>query len=326
MTAAAATPSQAERSRLTRSAAIASTTVAVLLLSMKIYAAWRTGSAAMLGSLADTALDIIASLSTLVGVWVASQPADHDHRFGHGKAEALAALVQVVLISISAVGIAARAIQQWLGGVRPQEAETGIVVSAIALLATFALLAWQRHVIKRTGSVAIRTDHVHYQSDVLLNLAVIAALALDGWIGFSGADPLFALAIAGWLAWNAFQASREAVDNLMDKEWPVEKRERLLELIRGTPGLEGVHDLRTRTSGDRDFAQFHVWVDGNMTVRDAHDVMDRIEAQLEDEFPGTEFLIHPDPEGMHEEGNYASVDLLETGPDPELLPEPEERS
>ena len=112
----------------------------------------------------------------------------------------------------------------------------------------------------------------------------------------------------------------------MDKEWPVEKRERLLELIRGTPGLEGVHDLRTRTSGDRDFAQFHVWVDGSMTVRDAHDVMDRIEAQLAGEFPGTEFLIHPDPEGMHEEGNYASVDLLETGPDPELLSDPEKRS
>lgn len=309
--------SHEDRSRLTRSAAYASTAVAALLLTIKIYAAWRTGSAAMLGSLADTALDIVASLSTLVGVWVASQPADHNHRFGHGKAEALAALVQVVLISISAVGIAARAIQQWLGGIRPKEAETGIVVSVIALAATFALLAWQRHVIHRTRSVAIRTDHVHYQSDVLMNLGVIAALALDRWTGFSGADPLFALGIAGWLAWSAFQASREAVDNLMDKEWPIEKRERLLEVIRDTPGLEGVHDLRTRTSGDRDFAQFHVWVDGDMTVRKAHEVMDRIEAQLQAEFPGTEFLIHPDPEGLRDEGAFASMDLLKTGPDPE---------
>lgn len=314
----------ADRSRLTRSAALASMAVAVLLLSLKIYAAWRTGSAAMLGSLADTALDIVASLSTLVGVWVASQPADHNHRFGHGKAEALAALVQVVLISISAVGIAGRAIQQWLGGVRPDDAETGIAVSAIALIATLALLAWQRHVIRRTASVAIRTDHVHYQSDIMLNLGVIAALALDRWAGFTGADPLFALAIAGWLGWNALRASREAVDHLMDKEWPVEKRERLLEIIRGTPGLEGVHDLRTRTSGDRDFAQFHVWVDGDMTVRAAHDIMDRIEWQLRREFPGTEFLIHPDPEGLKEGGPYASYDLLQTGPEPDA-PEVEVR-
>ncbi|GGD59623.1 cation diffusion facilitator family transporter [Croceicoccus mobilis] len=313
------------RSALTRSAAFASISVAVLLLGLKIYAAIVTDSAAMLGSLADTALDLVASLSTLVGVWVASQPADANHRFGHGKAEALAALVQVILISISAVGIAARAISQWLGNVRPEEAETGIAVSVIALVATLALLAWQRYVIAHTSSVAIRTDHVHYQSDILLNLGVIAALALDRWIGFSGADPLFALGIAGWLAWNAFQASREAVDHLMDKEWPIEKREKLLELMRGTPGLEGVHDLRTRTSGNQDFAQFHVWVDANMTVKDAHDVMDRIEDELHIGFPDTEFLIHPDPLGIEEDGPYSQVDLLETGPEPDIVGMSEEK-
>ena len=310
-----AAPDPATRASLTRSAAFGSMAVAGLLLVLKLWAVWQTGSAAMLGSLADTALDLVASLATLVGVWVAAQPADHDHRFGHGKAEALAALVQVVLISISAVGIAARAVEQWLGGARPEAAESGIAVSAIAMVATLGLLLWQRHVIRRTGSLAIQTDHVHYRSDLLLNLAVIAALMLDQYAGITGADPVFALGIAVWLGWNAWGASRDAVDNLMDREWPVERRERLLDLMRDHPALRGVHDLRTRTSGTHDFAQFHMNVDGQMTVAAAHQVMDEIEAALAREFPGTEFLIHPDPDGHAEPGSPRPVDLLTAGVD-----------
>ncbi len=290
----------ASRKALNRSAAILSVGVAIGLLAIKGYAAWATGSTAMLGSLADTALDIIASIVSLIGVWVAAIPADHDHRYGHGKAEALAAMVQVVLISISAVGIAARAVEQWLGGARAEEPATGIAVSAVAIGMTLVLLAWQRHVIRRTGSLAVRTDHVHYQSDLLLNLAVIVALALDGYAGIAGADPVFALGIAVWLAWNAWRASQSAVEQLMDKEWPTEKRERLLDMICDHPGLRGVHELRTRTSGDRDFAQFHVWIDGRMTLAAAHRVMDEIEAILARAFPDTEFMIHPEPEGAGE--------------------------
>ncbi|WP_066559449.1 cation diffusion facilitator family transporter [Croceicoccus bisphenolivorans] len=287
--------------------------VALLLLALKIYAAIQTGSTAMLGSLADTALDLVASLVTLIGVWVAAIPADNDHRFGHGKAEALAALVQVVLISISAVGLAARAISVWLGGGQVEEAGMGITVSLIAMAATVLLLAWQRHVIRRTGSIAIQTDHVHYQSDILLNLGVIAALALDQYAGLTGADPLFALGIAGWLGWNALAASQHAIDNLMDREWPPEKRQRLLDTIRDNPELHGLHDLRTRTAGSRDFAQFHITVDANMTVARAHDVMDEIEAKLLAEFPDTEFLIHTDPEGHVEPDVGVPVDLLTEG-------------
>lgn len=315
-----------QRARLTRSAAIASMSVAILLLGLKIYAVAATGSVAMLGSLADTALDIIASFATLVGVWVAAQPADDDHRFGHGKAEALAALVQVVLISISAVGIAARAIEQWIAGVRVEEATTGIGVSVIAIIATLALLAWQRVVIARTGSVAIETDHVHYRSDILLNLAVIAALAIETYTGATGADPLFALGIAAWLAWNAWGASTKALAHLMDREWPTDQKQKLLDLIRDHPQLRGVHDLRTRTAGNRDFAQFHVWVDANMTVHDAHEVMDDIEDLLMREFPDTEFLIHPDPDGQRDKGDLGPPDLLVEGAeaDPFAASQPQE--
>lgn len=296
--------------RLNRSAALASISAALLLLGVKGWAAWSTGSTAMLGSLADTALDLVASLATLVGVWIAAQPADDQHRFGHGKAEAIAALFQIVLISISALGIASRAVDQFLAGHRVEAAEEGIGVSLAAIVVTFLLLAWQRHVIRRTGSLAIATDNVHYQSDLLLNLAVIAALALDRYAGFASADPLFGLGIAAWLGWGAWNASKRVLDQLMDHEWPAEKKHRFLEVLARYPDITGVHDLRTRTSGNQDFVQFHVWIDAGMTVRQAHRVMDEIEARLKAEFPDVEILIHPDPEGLVDEAGAAGRDVL----------------
>jgi len=283
---------------LTRRAALASVTTALFLLVLKGYAASATGSVAMLGSLADTALDLVASLVTLYGVRIAAAPADHDHRFGHGKAEALVALFQVVVIAVSAVGIGWRAVDRLVRSEATAHAEYGIAVSGVAILATFGLLFYQRQVIRRTGSVAIQADHVHYQSDLLLNLSVIAALVLDQYVGLTGADPIFGVAIALWLAWGAWRASSRAIDQLMDKEWPEEKRQRFLEIAARHPELRGIHDLRTRTSGAHDFVQFHVWVDPDMTVAEAHKVMEEMEHKLEAEFPGAEILIHLDPEGQ----------------------------
>ena len=295
---------------LNRSAALASVSVALLLVGFKAWAAWSTGSTAMLGSLAETVLDLVASMATLAGVWIASQPADADHRFGHGKAEALAAMFQVVLISLSALTLAFRSASQLVLGARTEAAGEGIAVSLIAMAATLGLLAWQRHVIRKTGSLAISTDHVHYQSDLLLNLAVIAALALDQYAGFTAADPLFGLFIAGWLGWGAWKASQAAVDQLMDREWSAEKRAQFLQVVARHPELQGLHDLRTRTSGNHDFVQFHVAVDPHMTVAEAHQVMDEIEDKLHAEFPDLEILIHPDPVGHVDETGIAAQDLL----------------
>lgn len=299
----------AKSGALNRSAAFASIAVATLLLALKAWAAWSTGSTAMLGSLADTTLDLVASIATLAGVWVAAQPDDDEHRFGHGKAEALAAMFQVVLISLSALSLAFHAVQQLIAGGQTEAAGEGIAVSLIAMAATVALLIWQRHVIARTNSLAISTDHVHYKSDLLLNLAVIAALVIEQYLGLRGADPLFGLLIAGWLGWGAWGASQQAIDHLMDREWPQDKKDRFLAVLGRHPELRGVHDLRTRTSGNRDFVQFHVWVDRTMTVAQAHDVMDEIETKLLAEFPGIEILIHPDPEG-HVDGGRRSADIL----------------
>lgn len=301
----------AERARLTHGAAFASIAVAVLLVGLKSWAAWRTGSSAMLGSLADSALDLAASMATLVGVAIAAIPADEDHRFGHGKAESLAALVQVILIAVSATGIAINAVASLVAGERTAAAGEGIAISLIAIMATFVLLLWQRRVIARTGSVAIQTDHVHYQSDLLLNLAVIAALALDQFGGLPVADPLFAIAIAAWLLWGAWRAGARVVDQLLDREWPEERRQALIAAAAQHADLPNLHDLRTRSSGTRDFVQFHATLPGTMTVEEAMAIVHRVEDDLCRRFAGMELLIHIDPEGHVDEPGNALVEANE---------------
>lgn len=297
---------------LTARAAMASVGMACALLVLKAYAAWATGSVAMLGSLADTGFDLLASLITLHAVRIAAEPADEQHRFGHGKAEALAALIQVGLITASALGILWRAVDRLRQGAPTEAAELGISVSLAAIAATLVLLAYQRRVIARTGSVAISADNVHYQSDLLLNLSVIAALALDQYLGVPGIDALFGIGIALWLIRGGWLASRHAINQLMDREWPEEKRRRFVDIANAQAGFRGIHDLRTRTSGALDFAQFHAWVDPGMTIGEAHDIVEAAERALEAAFPGAEVLIHLDPEGHIDRAGAIDEALRET--------------
>jgi len=301
-----------DRAKLTARAAMASTAMAITLIGLKSWAAVQTSSTAMLGSLADSGLDLIASLVVLLGVRIAAVPADHDHRFGHGKAEALAALVQVILITLSAIFIGYRAVERLLSGAQTGKAELGIGVSLAAMVLTFALISYQRHVVRRTGSLAIGTDRLHYSSDLLLNGSVIVALALDQFAGVAGADAVFGLLIALWLLWGAWSASSHALDQLMDKEWPDERRERFLAATREYPELAGLHDLRTRSSGTHYFAQFHVWVPADWTVQHAHDRLDRVEEALQERFPDTEILIHVDPEGQTDRETLLPQEITET--------------
>jgi ferrous-iron efflux pump FieF len=303
-----------ERGALTKRAAMASMAMALILVILKAWASWTTGSVAMLGSLADNVLDLIASCITFLGVRWAAMPADADHRFGHGKAEALAALVQVILITFSALGIAWRAVARFSSGQPTQGLELGVGVSIFAIAATFALLAYQRYVIRRTGSVAISTDNLHYKTDIALNLSVIAALALDQLLGWRLADPIFGLGIALWLLWGAWRAASHSVDQLMDREWPEAERDAFLAAAKDYPELAGLHDFRTRHSGAHRFVQFHVWVPPHWTVREAHDRLDHVEEQLQARFPATEILIHVDPEGQVDRETMLPSELTEQAP------------
>jgi ferrous-iron efflux pump FieF len=303
--------SSEERSRLTFRAALASIAMAVILIGLKSWAAYRTDSTAMLGSLADSGLDLVASLVVLLGVRIAAQPADYDHRFGHGKAEALASLVQVILITISAIFIGFRAVQRLVAGAETADAELGIGVSIVAMVLTVALITYQRHVVRKTGSLAIGTDRLHYSSDLLLNGSVIVALALDQYARLKGADAVFGLLIALWLLWGAWSASSHALHQLMDREWPDELRERFLAAAKEYPELAGLHDFRTRSSGTHYFAQFHVWVPADWTVQEAHDRLDRVEEALQERFPNTEILIHVDPEGQTDRETLLPQDITE---------------
>ena len=285
--------------------------MAVFLIGLKAWAALQTSSMAMLGSLADSWLDLLASLVVLAGVRIAAVPADTDHRFGHGKAEALAALAQVALITLSALFIAYRSVERLMQGAQTTEAELGIGVSLVAILFTFALITYQRYVVRRTGSVAISTDRLHYASDLLLNASVIAALVLDQYAGLPGADAVFGLLIAAWLLYGAWSSSSHALDQLMDREWPADQRAKFLAACAEYPELAGLHDLRTRTSGTHHFAQFHVWVPGDWTVRMAHDRLDRVEEELRLRFSATEILIHLDPEGHTDRETMLSSEITE---------------
>ena len=303
--------SAAERGTLTTRAALASIVMAIILIALKTYAAVQTSSMAMLGSLADSGLDLVASMVVLLGVRIAAQPADHEHRFGHGKAEALAALVQVILITLSAIFIAFRAAERLVTRAQTADAELGIGVSVIAMVLTIALISYQRHVVRRTASLAIGTDRLHYSSDLLLNGSVIVALALDQFAGLTGADAVFGLMIAAWLMWGAWRASGHALNQLMDREWPDERREQFLAATKEYPELSGLHDLRTRSSGTHYFAQFHVWVPAAWTVQEAHDRLDRVEEQLQQRFPDTEILIHVDTEGQTDRETLLPQEITE---------------
>lgn len=301
----------AEHSAHSSRAALASVGVALILLIAKAWAAYQTDSTAMLGSLADTVLDAITSLTTLAGIRIAAAPADSDHRFGHGKAEALVALAQVALIGISAIGILWRAVDRLMSGGRTEAIGTGLAVSLLAIAMTFALLWYQARVIARTGSIAIKTDNVHYKADLALNIAVMVALVLDQTLHLPGADAIFGIGIAIWLGWGALRASGEAVHQLMDREWPEPERQQFLDAAAQYDELRGLHDLRTRKSGTLRFVQFHVWVPANWTVKEAHDRLDAAEIALQQRFPDTEILIHVDPEGQIDRETLLPQNLTE---------------
>lgn len=295
------TDDSASLHRLRRLATYASVATAALLILVKLGAFIATDSVAMLSSLADSTVDALASVVTLLGVRQAMRPADRGHRYGHGKFESLAALAQALFICGSAAVLAYEAINRLIRPKPVEEGMLGVAVMVFAVLVTAALVLFQRHVISRTGSVAISADSIHYSGDLFVNLAVIAALLLTQATGVPAFDPLFALGIAGFLLFGVWRIARTSIDILMDKELDPKARRRIRAIVMAHPQTRGMHDLRTRSGGDRVFIEFHLELDGHLTVSAAHDITDEVEAQVTQAFPNAEVIAHQEPAGLDDE-------------------------
>ena len=286
--------------RLMRRATYGAVGVALTLVSLKAFALALTGSVAMLGNLFDSLLDGSASLVNLFAVRHALTPADQEHRFGHGKAEALAGLAQSVFIFGSASYILFEAVNRYFDPQPVENSMIGIGVTLVAIVATLGLITYQRYVVRQTKSLAIAADSVHYRGDLLMNLSVIAALILSGAMGLYWADPLFGAIIAALIAYSAWQIFTAAYDQLMDHELSDEERAQIKDIALKHLEAMDIHDLRTRKSGIYVFIQFHLELQPDISLLKAHTISDEVESAIIKAFPGAEVLIHQDPVGLEE--------------------------
>ncbi|RLQ20632.1 cation diffusion facilitator family transporter [Seongchinamella sediminis] len=277
-----------------RLATYASVTVASTLIAAKLLAWQMSGAVSLLATLVDSGLDVVASAVNLLAVRHALSPADREHRFGHGKAEAIAGLGQAILITGSSLFLFYSAIQRMLEPVPLSGFGLGMWVMVFSILMTLLLLTFQRHVILRTDSTAIRADALHYRTDLLVNASVLLALALSRW-GWPGFDPLFAMAIAVYILYSAWAIIRHAFDHLMDRELPDAERLEIERIVLSHPEVRGLHDLRTRRAGTDTFVQLHIELDDHLSLREAHRIVVQVEVAVMAAFPGAEVLIHPDP-------------------------------
>ena len=290
---------QASR-RLNLLAAVASISVAVTLICAKLAIWILTGSVAVLGTLIDSGLDAIASIVTFISVRQAAQPPDRAHRYGHGKAEAIGALIQAGFVLGSAFFLANEAIRRLLAPAPIAQGGMAIAVLVIAILLTVALIGFQHYVVRRTGSVAISADSLHYRADLLTNLAVIIAVLLVDATGWPVIDPLLGLCIVGLLLYSAQGVARRALDMLMDRELPSDARARIRKLALGHPRAHDVHDLRTRRAGSDVFIELHLELDGDLDLEQAHAITHEVEERIRRAFPEADILVHQEPVGLED--------------------------
>ena len=287
-------------SRLMRLATYASVLVASVLILAKLVAWLATDSVSMLSTLLDSVLDVAASLVNLFAVRHALTPADREHRFGHGKAEPLAALGQSAFVAGSAVLLIVEVVRRFWRPQAVENGEIGILVMMGSIAVTAVLVLFQRHVVRKTGSLAISADRLHYLGDVLVNSAVIVALALTELLGWNWLDPAFGTLIAAYILYTAWSIARSSFDMLMDRELPEEERQRIRSIATAHPQVRALHELRTRASGPSIFIQFHLEMAGEMSLYEAHRIADQVENQILAAYPGAEVIIHEDPSGVAE--------------------------
>ncbi|WP_374371493.1 cation diffusion facilitator family transporter [Dongia sp.] len=284
--------------RLMRRATVAALAAALVMIAIKLFAYLATGSVSLLSTLFDSALDFAASMVNLIAVRQSLMPADAEHRFGHGKAEPLAGLVQMAFILGSSLILLVEVYDRFTEPHVVTRSEIGIGVMLASIVITGALIFYQRRVVRLTGSVAVGADSAHYGSDFLVNFSVILALVLVAQFGFWWADPVFGLAIAIFIGYTAVQIGRQSLDMLMDREMDDATREKIKMIVRGHAEVIDLHDLKTRKAGLDSFIQFHLELADDISLKEAHSIADAVEAQLLAAFPGAAILIHQDPQSV----------------------------
>lgn len=278
-----------------RGATYASVATAFFLILIKFIAFLFTGSVSLLSSLIDSILDSLASIINLFAVRASLEPADKEHRFGHGKAEPLAGLAQAAFVMGSSLFLIVESFKRFVHPEPVEHGSIGILVMLISLGATIVLVLYQRYVVKQTGSLAIQADSIHYFSDIALNVGVILSLFLSAYVAWTLADPIFALLIAGYIIVSAWNIVSQSLDQLMDRELSDEERSKIKNIIASHAGVIGMHDLRTRASGKDIFIQAHIDMDAEMSLYDAHQISEAVESELQVNFPTADILIHQDP-------------------------------
>lgn len=291
----AASVSTAEHARLTTRTATLSLAVALFLIAIKGWAWLASSSVSMLASLADSTLDLAGSLFTFFAVRYAAAPPDREHRYGHGKAEAFAGLVQGGLVAVSGVLIAIEAAKRLLHPTPITHGAESIAVMFVSLAATGALVIAQSRAIQRTGSIATRADRLHYTSDIAANLVVVLGIAAGAYLALPAADAIAGLLVAGWLGYGALKVVGDSANNLLDREVPEDIRTRIRELAEQAPQDLRVHELRTRVSGPYMHIQFHAELDPTLSLIEAHRIVVAAEERIRAEFPTADIIIHPDP-------------------------------
>lgn len=304
--------SPADSAALTRRVTLLSVTTATVLVTIKAAAWWASGSTAVMASLADSALDLVASLTTFFAVRYAAAPPDAEHRFGHGKAEAFASLIQAGLVFASAALIAREAIGDFLQP-HPLRAEGwAVAVMVVSTVLTFVLISAQSRVLKQTSSVAVAGDRAHYLSDLGSNVIALIGIGASAALGLNGLDAAAAILVAALLLWGAIGVFREAAHQLMDHELPDDARAQIVDLITTDPRLTDVHQLRTRASGPYVHMQMHVDLDPDLTLEAAHEVIVAAEKRILEVYPAADILIHADPRGRAEPHGGAFAEASRT--------------
>lgn len=294
-------PDPVETNALKQAATCASVALSVSLMLLKLFASLYTGSLAVLSSLVDSVSDIFASVITFVAVRFASQPASREHRYGYGKAEALSALVQSAFVAGSGVFVIYEGIYRVFHPHPLADAGLGIAVMVISLLATLALIGFQRYVVKKTRSMAVSADSVHYMVDVATNGSIIVSLIAVKLFGIDWFDTAAAVFISFYLLLNAYKIAKGAVSLLLDKELPPEIRETVIKIVANSSFCRGLHDLRSRDLGGVYMFEFHLELDGNLSLYEAHKLGDIVEFEIKRLYPGAQVIIHQDPAGLEEE-------------------------